>query len=1136
MTEDKHKSGKDLDKTPKSDGLNESEGLKDGGKKNKTTALPEDLQTLDQETTSKKHEAHADVATGMSEIAQDILKREIIGTEQGAADKIIKLDKGKESKEQKENWDALQLVSYSLISRLLQLGVDAKDLQVEKIGAVKPEVISQLPGIEKIALLKIQEVVANAGNKLSTEITELWKQQTEKVSEVFAKTVKTKDAILNGKEPDGWGDKFVGWVKENPKTALGIVGGIAVVGIAYYLLDDDEEDGKKTAKWKNTLKKTLIAGGTFAVSALVTGTVLDQTSIGSWISGALGLEEGKVSKFVDDMKNGKPLDAITTLLTGDKKTDAKTKTDKAKGIAAGAVALVTGGKASDKVAEKTPEKQPEKDPDRVDVQQIIETSTGKMIGISKESWEELKGEFKDKPNVQAFLKKYENNVAHNVIHNPYDFASDLLTAAKKDGVYILVGGGAIILSNGYKFITVTSAETLLNTMGTLLKAPFKDNVNWSDAIFDYTIGTVPFMVVGAGWGSLTAKIGENKVIAGIKGAGRGFIFPVEVARVHAEVGVKAGRWSYRTAKGTSYTIEKFVSAKEAAPAIQAAEANFYAETAKGYDKLIEAKMSPNTLDPKKWYAKLGLEDLEQLKQKYLAEFAEKYKKLPENLKLKDASGKVIESMEYNDPIKRHETEKLMKEFTREQNLRLAAAAGIESSPVEVKGKPNTYRFAGQEFKISPHELADFKASSGIADDAEAIRNLSAQKVVANLAVEEVAIVNGKYRYKIGGQWIETLEFDNPAKAAEVKTKFTEVLAKEQGISIDFEKLAKESPTMKFFPVLEKTLGTAGAVLMIYHLETATDKRKAVADTAAGFGAFWAGMKLTDWSVGSKIGGGTPGRMAARTVVDIMGGIAAAYGFNEPIGKIVEGQFAKVPGSYGASNEMISLFEKATTRSTIHMALQSAEKGLVKEAVVKAGLTGVSEVFEKKVGGVFMKKIGEIAAKQGFKQVLKAMGWKGATTLALLADDATAIGVVDDVIAAGLALWMAKDIYDIVKLIANAQEVQVEMEKRSKKPITGFTLKDAKSRAALQEKLSPLGKTVDQAHELGEAALFDHLRLLPEATVEIKREGMPGRELWILKKGEVVGISILGEKGETIASISDTDASKIDETLQKMESK
>lgn len=440
---------------------------------------------------------------------------------------------------------------------------------------------------------------------------------------------------------------------------------------------------------------------------------------------------------------------------------------------------------------------------------------------------------------------------------------------------------------------------------------------------------------------------------------------------------------------------------------------------------------------------------------------------------------------------------------------------------------------GRAVRKASKALDSFRAS--IATSVEGAPTPRYERVVKGLEVTDVKVVDGKYRYEIGGEWVKPLDTQNPAKLSDVRAKFAAELQK-KGISMDFQKFAAESKSLIYFPVLQKMIGTSAAVLMIYHLETATDKRKAVAETAAGLGSFLAGMKATDWAIGSKIGAPTtPGKLIARTVINVMGGIATSLGFSEPIGKIVEHYFKKVPGSHAASGEVIDIFEKMTTRSTVGMIAKSAVgEGMLKKLLVKGGLKGVTEVFEKKISSVFLKKIGEIAAKKGFVKILGMLGIKGAIAAGLFADDATLIGVVDDVVAVGLLAWSAYDIYELVTLVANAAAVQEEMDKRKTAEITSFKILDNKSRAALQEKLTPYGKTVDNAYELGEQVLFDLLRTLPETAVEIKRQGVPGREIWYLKESEAVGITLFNEKGEEVAKISDEDAEELDKALTEMD--
>ena len=833
-------------------------------------------------------------------------------------------------------------------------------------------------------------------------------------------------------------------------------------------------------------------------------------------------------------------------------------------------------------------------PKDVDVATAVETGVDKVAGVSKQTLSDLKEEFKDKPAFQEFLKKYDGKW-YEAILSPFVFIGHFLTACKKDGIVTAIGGGSILIWNGYKFATFTSLELLANTAVELVKAPFSDEITASDAVIEYVEGAIPFMIIGAAYMGGRGWLARTGALKGaLHGVGHGAIFPLEVPRLH----VAAGQHLYRTAKGKLYDIKVWKGRAETVPQIRADQARFFAKVSASYDELVTAADTPGrNLTVKKWWGKYTRTRAIQLREDYLRRFVRAYNELQEALKvqglpcetiilekeIQDASAikKMAKFLETHEEAKvgaipsltptildvepefvkmegSGATSKHTYKFNKETfilteseistkateieranpgrdaavNWKEAVRTLVEEkylTPTPIAGKPNTYKFQSREFTFTPEEIRT-RVAMGVSET-DAVRSLCYEKVLAHVTVEDVKMVKGKYHYKIGGKWTEPL--DNPVKVAEVRAKFLAELEK-KGISLDFQRFAAESKALSYFPVLEKIIGTSAAVLLVYHLETATDKRKAIAETAAGFGSFWAGMKLTDWKIGSKIKPATPGKLIARTVIDIMGGLAAAYSFTEPIGQIVEHFYARIPGSYGVSGELIDIFEKATTRSTVRMLAASAERGLLKKLAVKTGMKGISEIFEKKIAGTFMKKIGQIAAKQGFKQVLKALGWKGITTAALLADDATIIGVVDDIVAAGLLVWMSFDIYDIVKLVANAKTVQNEMVKRSGVAITSFRILDPKSRAVMQEKLTPFGLTVERAHELGEQQLFDILRTIPETAVEIKRAGIAGKEVWYLKKAEAIGITITDNSGKEIAKISDEDAVKLDQVLSSME--
>jgi len=841
------------------------------------------------------------------------------------------------------------------------------------------------------------------------------------------------------------------------------------------------------------------------------------------------------------------------------------------------------------------------------ITEIVEAGTGKVdevVAICDQTLEQLKKEFKDCPHFQALLAKYEQDKWKIL---SIQFADDLITAIRADGKGLAIVGGAIIVWNGYKYITLTSVETIAKSVYEILKAPFNHDTDWTKSIIEYTKGSSVFIVAGAGMGGIVAAWQKQNVLHGIlSGAGKGFAYPVTVVKTH----LRAGQWIYRTARGMEFAIRKRHAAPEVRPKIMEAEARYYAEIFDKYDTLERLGDQAGFYDPRKWYAKLSQKRIQELKLKYLQKFASVFgkKEFPGGKQLPTKSANDITNAENklrdwlqeqrsleqnqnalkepttaiatdnNKPVHvktegqgldtRHTykyhgteivlTEKEIAEKAREIAQKETATGNVPKTPeqiqvwnnnnwqkaidslaedkiltpVEIAGKPDTYSFAGQEVTITDAELKP-KLATGLTKD-EALKAACMEKILAHATVEEVRIVNGEHEYKINGQWIKTELPNKPAKIAEVKEAFIKY-AKEKGTSLNFDKFAAEAKTLKFLPILEKIIGLSAAIGMIYYLETATDKRKAVAETAAGFGTFWAGMQLTDWQIASKIiqTPKTPLQMAARTVIDIMGGIAAAYGLTEPVSNIVTSVFAMVPGSYGISKEVSEIFEKMALRSTMRIVFASAENGALKKVIMKMGLESISLAFEKKIGGILLEKIGQLAAKKGFKQILKALGWKGATTAALLADDATLIGVIDDIIAVGMIIWMGFDIYEIIKLIANAAEIKQEMDKRSAAKITSFEIKDSASRKAFAAKLSPLGLSVEQTQELGEKAVFDILQSLPQTEIAIRRENMNGMEIWSLKNGTATGIAILDEMGRVKCQISGEDTETIEKALANM---
>ncbi|MFA5829076.1 MAG: hypothetical protein WC843_01080 [Candidatus Gracilibacteria bacterium] len=825
----------------------------------------------------------------------------------------------------------------------------------------------------------------------------------------------------------------------------------------------------------------------------------------------------------------------------------------------------------------------------------------KVSGFFQESYDAIKKEFDDIPEIQEILKKYDNGEA--TLH-PYNFITELFNACTKNKVDIVLGMGKVALYRGGKFIFISSYETLYNTAVAFVKSP-----GISAPVQEYLIGATPFIAVGSAIGGIINSVQGHSFVAGaFRGAAKGAIFPVTIATETGKFITRGPQRIYRTAKGMEYSVKETFSSEAGKLAIIEEEARFYAKIANGYDDLIVNKDGLSIINPKRWYAKLSKARLEELRFEYMKKFAIAYnklnkgpalsiEKLNDTAEIKDARQKIydlLKDAEAKDKLKstaakttpvlppeepkhlgsegpsgpdqKHKYKYFNEEVELQQKNIEAKAGEIAKTetpptdpaelqkwndtnwnkaikalceeklltPTPVQGKKDVYRFQNKEITIPKSEIEAKMKTSGISE-IEATKALCYEKALAHVTVQEVKIVNGEYQYKINGEWVTPDDPKNPVKAAEIKEKWMNEMQK-KGVNFDFQKFAGEAKYFKYFSAFEKVLGTAAAVGIFYHLYSAPDKKKAVAETTAGLATFITGAKLTEWKIGKHFK-----NPIAKGVIDMMGGVAFAMGFTEPISKLVDDFIDVLPAGYGVSKEVAEIMEKAAAGSIVRTATLSLEKGILRSAVekgaTKLGFKGIERVFEKKIESTFLKKIMTFSAEKGFGKILKMLGWRGATTIALLADDATVIGVLDDVIALGFIVWMGIDIVEIVMLMRNAYKVKEQMAQRTGKEITEFKPEHGKSEALIQKELAKYGKTISQIHELSEDDLFAILKSIDEpVTFKIKRAGVAGYESWTLTKGEASGIAIFDDAGGKIAEIEDKDAAKIDKAVKEMEEK
>jgi len=883
--------------------------------------------------------------------------------------------------------------------------------------------------------------------------------------------------------------------------------------------------------------------------------------------------------------------------------------------------------------------------------EVGQKGTEKLGEVGGEMWNDLKEVIAKSPKMRELAQKYPGFI--DIFKSPIQFSKDFINACLADGLTIIIHGGAVVLWDGYKFITVTTATTLFNTFKEIVESPFSSNASLRGALHTYMLGASPFIVWFGGKAaiSLWREAGwMNKFGGFAKNMGKGFIYPIEVVRGHASVGLSA----LREGEYFMYRGKRFLATKEMIDAALEDEATYLCEEYLKYHELAQGKNMRRWWDIRR-YSKYDLiysdETIAKIAEKYQRRlallFKDKLRRTESLLKGNDLAAEAREYLtekgvnvdaiidkvrmidfhykpsdviEFQDGAKFKITEQdssgkfrgtLTKpdgtsvkgtleslgkdgkgvikfkgnEYTGEIVPSFSSAATPESAGPIMEGyafkNGDVVEFEnGGRFKVSQvqegalYGTYEQSTSTGtkttfnqrlefmdgkwamygegrrcVAQDMKiktttaVVAEAAPETAAAEGIIEKVEYItkDGKQiaRVKVKGNsdWIEVAA-DESSTRTQLIRRLKESLAKSGKLTLEelgkIEGMFQTSKLLQYFTVLEKIAGPATAAMILYHLNTAPDKKKALAETGIGLGIFMAGMKLTDWAVGSRLSPTSPLKIGARAVIDLMGGIAGAMGLTEPITDIVDNYILTFSGAYGASDEVLSAVNKVMTI----YGLRTIEKAGIKIAE-KTGIKVLEKIFITKVESTLLKRVSKIAGVGVLKTILKSLGWKGTAVGIMLADDAgpqAVIAWIDDILAVGLLLWSAKDIYDMFMVIRGALKLNEEMKVRGTLPISGFEIRDPKSQAALQQVLNQSGKTMGDLQHMSEADLMPILRSVPEMEVEITREGVPGKEVWIMKNGEVVGMKVKDASGEVIAEVKDKDAEKIDKALSEAEQK
>ncbi|MBP9718319.1 hypothetical protein KBD59_03415 [Candidatus Gracilibacteria bacterium] len=409
------------------------------------------------------------------------------------------------------------------------------------------------------------------------------------------------------------------------------------------------------------------------------------------------------------------------------------------------------------------------------------------------------------------------------------------------------------------------------------------------------------------------------------------------------------------------------------------------------------------------------------------------------------------------------------------------------------------------------------------------------QALQQVSVDSVSLVKDKmagtaeYEYTVNGKRIKgrVTSAPNQMTVAEIKDRFLEEFGTDpKAVNVANTK-GFEKACAKIIPAMD-TLGLGMTIMLIYQLSTADDQKEAFISTTSGLMAYFGASKATDVFIGNKL---TP---SARIVVDLVGGLAGAIWGTAMFENWITEYFRTKPGSYALAQEGNELLKAWSYKQGSHLLIKIATKAAEKKLFQKVGLGAIEKAFAKTVTRKATKKFGQIASRQGCRQLLRLLGWRGATTAALLADNATVIGIADDILAGVFTISMTKDVIDIVRIWRQSAKVTEELSKRENAAFTEFHIVNKAGREAVDTQSKALGyKDFEEAKEqLPADAIMDMCLNQDQLVFEVVREGFEGsREVYTVKHRSFAGITIRDDKtGEEIASVSSDDADKVQEAL------
>ncbi len=186
------------------------------------------------------------------------------------------------------------------------------------------------------------------------------------------------------------------------------------------------------------------------------------------------------------------------------------------------------------------------------------------------------------------------------------------------------------------------------------------------------------------------------------------------------------------------------------------------------------------------------------------------------------------------------------------------------------------------------------------------------------------------------------------------------------------------------------------------------------------------------------------------------------------------------------------------------------------AATRAIGSAIAQTYTRTLG----RQVANFTSRTFTNRLLGVAGWRGTAAAAMWANDATVVGVLDDLVAVGLTAWLATDVYRLVQLTRSTMTFNRLMTEQESLGVVSITATDESTQARLTE--------FEADENFSEEDAFAFLSSLPRAEFSLEREN-GRREEYLMVRGQILSVHIY--EGETLlASFTEEDVETLSQEL------